>query len=436
MVDLTSDRARIRATLINSGKYSFDEADEKLSRAEVAISIEPDVAETPAGQAAFLTAAVTAVRCFGSVMVSGELDVPLLVAPPGFGSTLLEAARHLGARIESGERRRNILIGVPARSPSQWAVQTFWKRWIAGVTPSNLAEPIEDGSVALAGVAAGAEAVAQAFAAEQGDVRAGRSRSAVSLWSPGGSAMLREQIGPSDYVLPKGLWLIGLGNLGQAFVWSMTVLPYADWRSVTVFLQDDDILDRENWGTSVLVPRGKYGRLKTQIAESWLQSLGAKVRRIDRRADEHLRRSPLEPALALAGLDNMPARRTLGDVGFEYVVDVGLGATHSDYRQFRINVFDQRHDPRRHFAGVEDRTEDRVQRLLDLPAYSKLLHESDDGGCGLALLAGKSVAAPFVSSLTGALTLAQAVRISSGDVPSPTITGAAGSLGDLRVTHT
>ena len=196
---------------------------------------------------------------------------------------------------------------------------------------------------ALAGVAAGALAVGQAFQAEQGDVRAGRTAQSISLWLPDHPG----QQGPLDpgpdlesVYLPASLWFVGLGNLGQAFLWSLTLLPYPKPEEVFLFFQDDERVGKENWGTSVLVKRGRYGALKTRIAEDWAMLRGFEVRRIDRRLDANLFRNPTEPSIALAGLDRMPARRLMGGRGFEYVIDAGLGATVADYRKFRLNVFD------------------------------------------------------------------------------------------------
>jgi len=35
-----SERSRIRATLVNSGRYSFEEADEKLSRSKLSVRLD------------------------------------------------------------------------------------------------------------------------------------------------------------------------------------------------------------------------------------------------------------------------------------------------------------------------------------------------------------------------------------------------------------
>ena len=97
------------------------------------------------------------------------------------------------------------------------------------------------------------------------------------------------------------------------------------------------------------------------------------------------------------------------------MIDAGLGATFSDYQRFRINVFDSASNPTDHFRGVEDRTAQAVEELMQLPSYQELSRARADNGCGAAMLAERSVAVPFVSALAGALAVTQAIRIASGE---------------------
>jgi len=425
---LDSETARVRAVLVNSGRYSIPEADAKIAASALSIFIGSDAAASVAGQAAFLTAVATAARCFGRVTVSGTTNASIIVPLPGAARTLGEAAIVLGATIESeGGSARHVVIGSGWPGSSEWQIHPYWSGWIAGVAP----RPRQSGrsECALAGVAAGALAVGHAFLAEQGDPRAGRVNLCLSLWSPDALPADAENPALSELSLPKSLWLIGLGNLGQAYLWSLFMLPYAEPQSVMLYLQDDDLIDRENWGTSVLVERGRYNILKTKVAEEWANRRDFRVRRIDRRFDERTRRNADEPGLALSGLDRMGPRRLLGGGGFEYVIDSGLGATAASYQDFRINVFDAATDPAQHFEGVEDRTAETAAALLQLPAYEEITRQRNDGGCGAAMLAGKSVAVPFVSAFTGALAITQAIRIASGEAPHRSMTA---SLGDLR----
>jgi hypothetical protein len=433
-IELNSETARIRGILVNAGNQTFAQAEQRLAASQLSIAIGSEAARTTAGQAALLTAVLTGVRCFGTVTVEGSIDYPLLLPLPLTPPSLAAAAHHFGARRAPQESpSRRVLLGAEPL-PGTWSVQAYWDGWTVGVGPPTHRILIGQGDVALAGVAAGALAVGQAFLAEQNDPRAGKAAQAVSLWSPELEYPCVNQSGPSwcDLYLPTDLWLVGLGNLGQAYLWSLLLLPYEQPEAVRLFLQDDQTIDRENWGTSVLVQRGRYGIPKTRIAEEWATRRGYTVRRIDRRLDARLHRSDFEPGILLAGLDRMPARRVLGPCGFAYIIDAGLGATAADYHRFRVNTFDATSDPAVHFQGVEDQTERVAAELLRLPAYQELARNRDDGGCGAAQLAGASVAVPFVSAFAGALVVTQAVRIASGHAHHAGITG---DLGDPHSTR-
>jgi hypothetical protein len=439
-VDINSETARIRAALVNSGRHSFEEADARLAASTVSIILGNAAATTQAGQAAFLTAVLTGARSFGRVLIDGAVDTTLMLALPVTANTLAGAAIYFGAQMEKSYGSDPcVFIGdlydLPERDQG-WSVQAYWDGWTAGTAPGNNPCSVGRSDCPLAGVAAGALAIGQAFLFVQGDLRAGRMRQTISVWSGQTSDTDKPEAGPGfdQILLPGALWLVGLGNLGQAYIWSLTVLPYAHPENVMLFLQDDQSVDRENWGTSVLVQRGKYGRLKTRLAEDWATARGFQVRRIDRRLDEHLIRSEQDPGIAIAGLDRMPPRRQIGRCGFEYIIDAGLGATASEYCKIRLNVFNAHENPDDHFKDVEDRTAHIAQGLMQLPAYQRLAMSRDDGGCGAATLAEASVAVPFVSAVAGALAITQAIRISCGYAHHRSITLDVGDAGSLRST--
>jgi hypothetical protein len=430
-MNINSETSRIRAGLVNCGHYSFEEAERKLESLSLAIHVGADAAGTVAGQAAALTAVLTASRCFlGGVNLSGVVDRPLRVPLPWTAANLQEAACMLGASTKLGTRPQRTIVlgsGEPVRG---WSVRALWNGWSAGVAPASEKNAyLGRGDSALAGIAAGALAVSHAFLAEQDDPRAGRVTQGVSLWAPDAGQAWWKDDGPEGYYLPTGLWLIGLGNLGQAYLWALSCLPYADSNSLELFFQDDDLVAKENWGTSILVKRERYGVLKTRIAEEWADGRGFRSRRIDRRLDADLRRTDREPGIAMAGLDKMPPRRLLGRPGFDYIIDAGLGATARDYRKFRVNAFNHSQDPASHFEGVEDTTQRTMEEVMSLPAYQKAALDGYTDGCGLAQLAGQSVAAPFVSAFVGALVVAQAIRLASSQAPYFSIVG---DLDDVR----
>lgn len=424
-IEIDSETSRIRAALVNSGRYSFEEAEEKILDSRLRVEIGADAVQTPAGQSAFLTAVLTGARCFGEVTFGGHVFQSLLKPLPVPATTLVEAAALFGGRpAGDASHRQTVLIGDGLRAAEDWSVQASWDGWNARVAPLGELIKVGRSDCALAGVAAGALAVGQAFLAEQGDCLAGRRAQVLSLWSPGQSQSSNDEAGPAfgQVYLPTQLWLVGLGNLGQAYLWSLSQLPYPVGSDVLLFLQDDQKIGRENWGTSVLVKRGRHNILKTRVGEEWATACGFEVRRIDRRMDENLLRSNPEPGVALAGLDGMPARRMLEGRGFEYIIDAGLGATVDDYCKIRVNVFDSAASPAAHFRDVDDQAAQIAERLKHLPAYQELAQKLGDGGCGSAMLAETSVAVPFVSAVAGALVITQAIRIASGQPHHATVT--------------
>ena len=81
----------------------------------------------------------------------------------------------------------------------------------------------------------------EVFSFYAGDhVMAGRRPAGLSLWRPDADWLACDLTEPALAFLPSRLWLIGLGNLGQAFAWALAVLPYGDRRDVQIVLQDFD----------------------------------------------------------------------------------------------------------------------------------------------------------------------------------------------------
>ena len=75
---------------------------------------------------------------------------------------------------------------------------------------------------------------------------AGRRALGLSLWRPGPEAdwLQPDESEPPLTYLPSRLWLIGLGHLGQAYLWGLGLLPYKDPADVALVLQDIDVTHR------------------------------------------------------------------------------------------------------------------------------------------------------------------------------------------------
>ena len=84
--------------------------------------------------------------------------------------------------------------------------------------------------------------------------------------------------------------------------------------------------------------------------------------------------------------DKIEVRTLMADIGFDCIVDAGLGRTAADFDRYRVSVFDRTHPIDKHFAGVRDKAIEE-----DIPngnAYRLL--EAEVGHCGTAEIAGAS----------------------------------------------
>ena len=264
------------------------------------------------------------------------------------------------------------------------------------------------GKNSLAAIAAAAICVGNAFRYVTGDQRACSKYEVLSLWAPDQP----EEEGPELNRFLDMLWLVGIGNLGQAFLWAISSLYFTDPNTFKLMLQDFDRVTSENWGTSLLLPKRTYGDLKTAIGERWSTNRGFMVSRIDRAVDEYLHRHPSEPLVALAGLDKVKPREWLGQAGFSKIIDVGLGATHTDYTKIRLTVFDEDYKPAGHFGGIE-RPEPNLAAKEKLKGYQAI--EAKKGRCGVEEYVGHSIAYTFVSAIAACLALTQCVRLCMGE---------------------
>ena len=261
-----------------------------------------------------------------------------------------------------------------------------------------------------AGVLAGALAVAEAFQfLRRNQPIAGKRSVGLSLWRPEMSWQDGAARGPDIDRLPSALWLIGLGNLGQAYLWTLGMLPYAVRSEVQLVLQDHDFLALSNDSTSLLTCPDLIGMRKTRVMASWAEQCGFKTATIERKFNSDFCVHSDEPSLALCGVDNEPARSALEDVGFAKVIEAGLGGGTDDFLGFRTHVFPGGRRAKELWNPVET---NRVART-DLPAYEKLATAGVDQ-CGLTQLAGRTVGAPFVGAIAAAVVISETLRVVNG----------------------
>lgn len=397
------------------------------------INVGPDIAQSPTKQAALLTAVNVGRRCFlGGVEVAGCPDAALLIPWRRCG-TVKEAVTGLqGALASTGSSDApTIIIGdAPPAHQADFALRVTYDGWRAGVVPEDdgrrLAEAQE---FTPSGVFAGAAAVSEAFQYVRGrNARAGRRDVGLSLWRPDSevSWLNDQEAGPELQWLPNQLWLIGLGHLGQAFLWTLGFLPYENPAEVLLVLQDFDSLVRANDSTSPLTDQSILGRKKTRAMAEWCEERGFQTRIQERRFAANFRVDDEEPRVALCGVDNEAARAALEDVGFEQVIEAGLGLGTEEYLAFQVHCFPSSRQARQRWGKPSDAGKF-GEAVLSQPAYQSLAVKGVDR-CGLTTLAGRSVGAAFVGAATSAVVIAEILRMCIGGRRYEVIDGSLRSL--------
>jgi hypothetical protein len=143
---------------------------------------------------------------------------------------------------------------------------------------------------------------------------------------------------------------------------------------------------------------------------AWAERRGFTTTITERLFGAHTKRQPHEPAIALCGLDNAAGRRQLDSAGFDFVVEAGLGRGHADFRSMLIHTLPGALPA----AKLWDDVGAAAAGAADATAYRKLVAEGSLDRCGVALLAGKAVGAPFVGAAAAAIVIAEVLRLLHG----------------------
>lgn len=415
---------RLIKRALDSGEAStVHEAEQLFLGYQLELCIDAEQAKNALDQAALLTAVAVARRVFlGGVFISGELDVELQVLRP-FGSTLGGAVLTLGGRLEPAplDTPKVFIGGGPRRSPAAFAIRTAAAGWRGGVLPAASERAPAIGPVnPLAAMLAAGLAVNEAFLhVGGGAANAGRRTAGFSLWDPAPSTdwLEPDRAEPPLQYLPTSLWLIGLGHLGQAYLWALSLLPYDDPAALSLVLQDVDLITPSTESTSILTSDDMVGLPKTRAMAEVSEEFGFRTRIVERLFDSEFARRPDEPAVALCGIDNALGRRALDQVGFSLVLEAGLGRGHRDFRAMRLHAL----PGQRSAADIwRIRSEEEVVDAAQ-PAYRRMLESGELDRCGITRLAGRAVGAPFVGAVAASLVLSELLRILHGSSPSSVI---------------
>jgi len=418
---MTSDEfSRLDKLLMDRDGTDPREAGCKRAARGLDIVVGGDVAASYVLQLALLTAVNLGVKCFAHARVhaasAGVWSAPCWV--PWSGSpTLGEAVSALGGTpcLWSGRPPEQTFLQLGDIHAEGRAIRASYDGWLISVGPVRDAPRMRERSYCpLAGIGAAALAVSEIFAEFAGiSVAATRRVLLLSLWNPDVPTRA-DAVGEPLSELPRTWSVFGLGHLGQAYLWATAVLPYQSPEDVLILLCDDDRIAKPNIETGALLAPGSKG-LKTRAAAEWLEARGFSTRLLERRVDANFRRTEFEPVIALAGFDDNRARRWLSDAGFERVFDTGLGGEVANFDTIGYHTFPNLRRADELWVieppDAVNLRNVRAQELADRNVAYQALAVDD---CGRLLLAGQSIAVPFVGAMAACVVVAEVLKSLNG----------------------
>ena len=416
MEELGERLSRVLKMVLDTGEAASEaEALAIFARYRVQLIFGPDLSEM--AQIALLTAAATALPCLlGGVSYLGP-EQPLRArwrghpdapAPAGLAGTL-EA---FGVTRATTRDPQVPCLVIGSAKADGIGVRASFDGWTAAVLPVGYTPLAERGNCAAAAVLAGSMAVSEIFQLFRGtQPLACHRRIGWSLWDPS-LPWDAAAAGPTLTVLPQSAWLVGLGNLGQAYLWTLGLLPYgAD--SCELVLQDFDSVSLANRSTSLLSREMDVGRRKTRMAADWAERRGFRTKIVERRFAADFTVANDEPAVALMGVDSPAPRRLVEQVGFSRVIEAGLGRGPGDYLGITVHTFPASRSALDCWMNPAAAPDDGTSLPFNQAAYQRLLAESGDR-CGALRLAGRSIATPFTGAAAGALVVGELLRLCHG----------------------
>lgn len=343
----------------------------------------------------------------GACVVPWQRGDPLSKVVDAFGGTLVDAL---------SDDKPTIVIGDAARPAGSAVVYATWNGWAGGVVDHPLARLAETLEMEVAGVLAGAIGVSESLQHLQGYALAGRRPAGASIWRPDLDWRAPKAVGPELQLLPRELWLAGLGHLGQAYAWTIGMLPYSDPRQVKLMLQDYERVVEANESTGLLTTTSDRGKHKTRIVAARLEELGLDTfvteRHFDASTEPDVARG--EPTTLLAGFDDVRPRRQLENEGFAHIVDAGLGTGRLHYVDMLLHTFP---GP----TAAADAFPERVRRSALPVNFEEEIRrrvesgeDPDQARCGVFLLYGTAAAAAFVGATTSSFVIGDILRVIHG----------------------
>lgn len=399
---------RTAIVLAEKKNISVDEAEDLLLRSTIVLEAGDEIKRSYTLQVAFLTCYNAGARIFkGGVFCEIPEDIPNLTDI--IGETFNEVLDSLFSLLPNqmlSSSYPKILFGKSPQKVNE--VEVVCSGWQGGLNFCDSEKFILNNSytkVPLGGALASSYALFWAFNRTFSMTEDLWSESfGYSLWDNSLESDWNESKGegPVEIRLPSKVWIVGLGHLGQAYLWILSLL--SGNKNVEMLLQDYDVLGKENLGAQLLSFAPQIGFYKTRICSEFIEKVGFKSRILEKKfngADQQ-DTSLKDFEVLITGLDNLASRREINPDRFKICLD---GATNGKVLNFDSFTLKN--------LKFSEKKPSEIWKE-DNSIKGEIFHDNlfrmveEKGGCGI--LTNIGISTPFVGVFGGAILVAELLK--------------------------
>lgn len=330
---------RVAIAIAEKHDIDVNEAISQMNESSIWLIADESIINSYSKQLAFLTAVNIAHRVFlGGVYCLLPINTPnLLKIRSLYLNDLVSKSGGLTAKGKPKRQEIKILFGIECYDDQ--CIESVFSGWRGGANFNNQDRIVfsdTDSNISLGPIASASISCYHAFCKvyqinnDGIDLNVG-----ISLWNlnSGKEWYKDENDGPDTLNLPRNIWILGLGHLGQAYLWTLGLMPFNEPKEILFLLQDADIVGPENIGSQVLCSEENTEKPKTRACMIFLENLNFKTQIIEKpfvAGDSEQEWAKAFPFI-LNGVDNIKTRKSINKASFKLFLD---GATNGKFDLF------------------------------------------------------------------------------------------------------
>jgi hypothetical protein len=213
----------------------------------------------------------------------------------------------------------------------------------------------------------------------------------------------KEYDGPQVLNMPRNIWTLGLGHLGQAYLWTVGLMPFKEPKKSLFLLQDADIIDSENIGSQILCFPNNIGKPKTRPCLGFLESLGFRTQIVEKPFIEGDSKQEWmdDYRILLNGVDNTKTRKSITIEQLDLFLDGATNGTFALFDSFTMKNICKL-GKNKDELWLEIINEDKI--------FHKKLYEKYEKAYKCGQLTNIGISTPFVGLFGAAIVISELIR--------------------------